>query len=76
MQLKVLQLMERKSNEPVPEVERLPTNYYEDGIEPLESLLRIRQGWASRRRWKGDENLTLNDFIHDLIFPPEPLGKQ
>lgn len=76
MQVNVLQLMERKENEPVPKVERLPTNYYDDGIEPLESLLRIRQGWASRRWWKGDESLTMNDYIHDLFPPSKPFEKQ
>jgi hypothetical protein len=75
MQVKVFQLMEKKRNEPVPKVERLPTNYYEDGIEPLESLLRIRQAWASRR-WQGDENLTMDDFIHELVSSSEPFEKQ
>jgi hypothetical protein len=75
IQARVLQLMEKKMNEPVPRIERMPTNYHEDGIEPLESLLRIRQGWASRR-WQGDESLTMNDFIEDLVSSPEPFEKK
>jgi hypothetical protein len=75
LQVKVFQLMEKERHEPVPKVERLPTNYYEEGIESLESLLRIRQGWASRR-WQGDENLTMNDFIHELVSTPKLFEKQ
>lgn len=75
IQVEVLQLMEKIMNEPVPKIERMPTNYYEDGIEPLESLLRIRQGWASRR-WQGDENLTMNDYLGELFPSPKPFKKQ
>ncbi len=76
MEVKVLQFIERKTNEQVPKVERLLTNYYEEGIEPIESLLRIRQGGANRRWWKGDDSLTMNDFIHELVSPTEPFEKQ
>ena len=58
--------VEDKAREGLPEVERFPVNYYEDGIGSLESSLRMRAGVALEH-WKGNTDVTMLDVIKKLI---------
>ena len=46
----------------LPELERLPTNFYEDGIESLTHTLRLRQHLAMEH-WTGNHDVTMFDLI-------------
>jgi hypothetical protein len=52
--------------ESLPEVERFPVNYYEDGIKLLEASLRMRET-VSLEHWKGNKDFTLFDVIGSVI---------
>ena len=58
--------VEGKAREGLPEVERFPVNYYEDGIGSVESSLRMRAGVALEH-WKGNKDVTMLDVIKKLI---------
>lgn len=47
---------------PLHEMEKFPTNYYEDGIQSLETALTIRQTIALKH-WYGDKNFTFFDLM-------------
>jgi hypothetical protein len=59
-------LIEGRAREDLPEIERFPVNYYEDGIESLEMALRLRDRVALEH-WKGNKDVTLLDVITKLI---------
>ncbi|WP_419655811.1 hypothetical protein [Desulfosarcina variabilis] len=54
------------SNEKTPEIEKFPSNYYEDGIESLEFSLRLNQIVAFQH-WKGNTNYTAMDAIREGV---------
>src|SRR5216684_6427686 len=58
-------LMERQSNERLPDVEKFPMHYYEDGITSLENALRLRQIVAFEH-WQGHTDYTLGDIIRQV----------
>ncbi len=58
-------LMERQSNERLPDVEKFPMHYYEDGITSLENALRLRQIVAFEH-WQGHTDSTLGDIIRQV----------
>ena len=47
---------------PLPELERFPTHFYEDGIESLTQTLRLRQHLAMEC-WLGNRDVTMIDLI-------------
>ena len=54
----------RRRRKKLPELERLPTNFYEDGIESLTHTLRLRQHLAMEC-WLGNRDVTMVDLILD-----------
>ncbi len=62
--------MDEESRRPVPEVELLPTHFYEDGIVPLEMSLQLRQAVALEH-WNGNVHVTMLDLIRRRLGLPE-----
>jgi hypothetical protein len=58
-------LMEQQSQERLPEVEKLPVHFYEDGITSLENALRLRQIVAFEH-WRGNMKCTLGEVIQKV----------
>ena len=58
-------LMEQQSHERLPEVEKLPVHFYEDGITSLENALRLRQIVAFEH-WRGNTACTLGEVIQKV----------
>jgi hypothetical protein len=58
-------MMEQQSKEPLPDVEKLPVHFYEDGITSLENALRLRQIVAFEH-WQGHTDYTLGDIIRKV----------
>ena len=58
-------LMEQQSHERLPEVEKLPVHFYEDGITSLENALRLRQIVAFEH-WRGNTTYTLGEIIQKV----------
>ena len=56
---------ESKETEPLPEKERLPTNFYEEGISQLQFMLKSRQIMA-KQHWMGNTDYTLEDSIREM----------
>jgi len=58
-------MMEQQSNERLPEVEKFPVHFYEDGITSFENALRLRQIVAFEH-WQGHTDYTLGDIIRQV----------
>ena len=58
-------LMEQQSHERLPEVEKFPVHFYEDGITSLENALRLRQIVAFEH-WQGHTQCTLGGVIQKV----------
>src|SRR5262249_47385114 len=58
-----LEDMQSGAKQPLPEIERLPVNYYEDGITGFKLALQLRQ-MVARQHWLGNTGYTLLDAIH------------
>ncbi|MDM8566587.1 hypothetical protein QUF74_13160 [Candidatus Halobeggiatoa sp. HSG11] len=54
-------LKERQKN-PLPEVERFPAYFYEDGIESLGLAFQGRQ-YVAMQHWEGNKDCTLDDYV-------------
>lgn len=54
------------ANKPEPEAEKIPVNYYEEGIESLRFCLVVRQKSAFER-WQGKGKYTALDAIKDIM---------
>lgn len=65
-QLDIMEYMENIAKEKLPEIERFPINYYEDGIGSLKSSLNMR-GIVALEHWKGNKDFTLFDLIKKII---------
>jgi len=63
---KVFAFMDQKSREPLPEVEKFPVHFYEDGIQSFETALRMRQ-IVALEHWKGNTSFTFGDMIQKII---------
>jgi hypothetical protein len=50
----------------IPEVERFPSNYYEDGIDHLHVTLQIRQRLAFEH-WKGNTGFSFEDIVNLMV---------
>jgi hypothetical protein len=51
-----------EERKPLPELERFPTHFYEDGIESLSQTVKLRQHLAMES-WLGDRDVTMMDLI-------------
>jgi hypothetical protein len=60
-----LEDLKSRANEPLPEIERFPVHYAEDGIEGFKLALRLRQVVAMQH-WLGNPEYTLGDAIQSL----------
>ena len=58
-------MLEQQSKQPLPDVEKFPVHYYEDGITSLENALRLRQIVAFEH-WRGNTDYTLGDIIRKV----------
>lgn len=58
-------MMEQQAQEPLPDVEKFPVHYYEDGITSFETALRLRQIVAFEH-WQGHTDYTLGDIIRQV----------
>lgn len=61
----VLEDLESRAKEPLPEIERFPVHYAEDGIEGFKLALRLRQ-MIAMQHWLGNPEYTLGDAIQSL----------
>jgi hypothetical protein len=64
-----LEDLQSGANEPLPEIERFPVHYAEDGIEGFKLALRLRQVVAMQH-WLGNPEYTLGDAIQSLARTP------
>jgi hypothetical protein len=55
-------MMEQPSHERLPDIEKFPVHFYEDGITSLDHALRLRQIVAFEH-WQGHTDSTLGDLI-------------
>lgn len=62
---KAFALIEQGSQAPLPEVEKFPVHFYEDGITSLETALKMRQIVAFEH-WRGNTDYTLGDVIKKI----------
>jgi hypothetical protein len=58
-------MMEQQAQEPLPDVEKFPVHYYEDGMTSFENALRLRQIVAFEH-WQGHTDYTLGDIIRKV----------
>lgn len=63
---KVFTFMDQKSREPLPDVEKFPVHFYEDGITSFETALKMRQLLAFEH-WQGNTAFTFGDMIQKII---------
>lgn len=63
---KVFTFMDQKSREPLPDVEKFPVHFYEDGIKSFETALKMRQ-LVSFEHWQGNTAFTFGDMIKKII---------
>jgi len=61
-----LEQVEAKVQQPLPEVERFPIHYYEDGIIGFTAALTIRHVIAMRH-WLGDSKFSMLDAIRSVV---------
>ena len=61
--------MDRQSKQPLPEIERFPVYYYEEGIDRFTATLKLRQivAW---QHWLGNREYTMLDAIKAQIKTP------
>jgi hypothetical protein len=55
-----------RSKRPLPEVERIPIHFYEDGIQGFESTLRVRQ-MVAFQHWQGNSDYSMFDVIQEAV---------
>jgi hypothetical protein len=60
-----LEHVEAQARSPLPEVERFPVHYYEDGIQGFETALRMRQIIAMQH-WSGNTGYTMFDVLQAM----------
>lgn len=63
---KVFALMDQKSREPLPDVEKFPVHFYEEGMQSFETALRLRQIVAFEH-WQGNTECTFGDVMQKII---------
>jgi hypothetical protein len=60
-----LEEMEFPAKRPLPEIERFPIHYYEDGIQGFVTALRIRQ-IVALQHWLGNSEYTMFDVLQSM----------
>ena len=60
-----LKAIRSAAEETLPEIERIPVHYYEDGIQGFDFALRLRQIIAMQH-WSGNSTYTLSDAIKSI----------
>ena len=63
-----LEEMESRARRPLPEIERFPVHYHEDGIEGFTMALRLRQ-IVALKHWQGNAEYTMFDAIQLMTGP-------
>jgi hypothetical protein len=58
-------MLEQQSKKPLPDVEKFPVHFYDDGIASFENALRLRQIVAFEH-WQGHTDYTLGDIIRQV----------
>ena len=61
-----LSLLDKKAKEPLPEIEKFPIYFYEDGISAVESILKMRKIIATEH-WLGNENFSFFDLFKKIV---------
>ena len=64
--------MENSAKEHLPEVERFPIHFYEDGIMGLDGSLKMRETIALQH-WSGNKDYTFYDLMQEIIPKMPPL---
>lgn len=59
---------ESLAKRPLPEIERFPVHYYEDGIHGFSMALKLRQ-IVALQHWLGNPGYTLSDALQALLKP-------
>jgi hypothetical protein len=57
-------LLEKDAQKPLPEIEKLPIHFYEEGIIGLDGALSMRE-IVALQHWKGNKNYTFYDLIRN-----------
>ncbi len=70
--IEIEHFIQKLVNEPEPEIERFPFNYYENGINSLKFALALRQKTAIEH-WKGNTKYTAMDAIKDMLNAAKPI---
>jgi hypothetical protein len=65
----LMEEMGRRSKQPLPEIERLPVHYYEEGIDSFTAVLRLRQ-IVAMQHWLGNTKYTMLDAIKEQTKSP------
>ena len=60
-----LEDMECVAKQPLPEIERFPVHYYEEGIQAFETALQIRQ-LIALQHWLGNTGYTFFDVFQSM----------
>lgn len=60
-----LEDMQSWARRPLPEIERFPVHYYEDGIDGFVLALRARQ-IVARQHWQGNSRYSLSDALREI----------
>jgi hypothetical protein len=63
---KVFAFMDQKSREPLPDVEKFPVHFYEEGMQSFETALKLRQIVAFEH-WQGNTSFTFGDMMQKII---------
>ena len=63
---KAFEFIRQNMSKKIPDAEKFPANFYEDGISPFEASLRLRQ-IAALERWQGKKDLTHKDVLEKLF---------
>ena len=62
----VMDDMEATARRPLPEIERFPVHYYEDGIDGFATTLRFRQ-IVALEHWLGNTKYSMQDAIQSVL---------
>jgi hypothetical protein len=65
----LMEEMDKRSKQPLPEIERLPVHYYEEGIDSFTAALRLRQ-IVAMQHWLGNTEYTMFDAIKTPTTSP------
>jgi hypothetical protein len=63
-----LEDLESRADEPLPEIDRFPVHYAEDGIQDFTMALRLRQ-IVAMQHWLGNLEYTMRDAIQSIVAP-------